>query len=198
MSSSRLARALVSGLALSFLTTPAAFADDQTTTESTRTTETTTTDPWAETPRTFALRVRVAHSRAVARRWSALMGNPMPVVRRPTIEFESLLGRRRWWAHRWARKAHRARSYGRRPPHLRAWLCIHAFEGSWHDPNAPYYGGLQMDLTFQRRYGLRLLRQKGTADHWTRWEQMWVAEHAHRSGRGFYPWPTTARYCGLI
>ncbi len=29
-------------------------------------------------------------------------------------------------------------------------------------------------------------------------EQMWVAERAHRSGRGFYPWPNTARYCGLI
>jgi hypothetical protein len=27
---------------------------------------------------------------------------------------------------------------------------------------------------------------------------MWVAERAHRSGRGFYPWPNTARHCGLI
>jgi hypothetical protein len=27
---------------------------------------------------------------------------------------------------------------------------------------------------------------------------MWAAERAHRSGRGFYPWPNTARYCGLI
>jgi hypothetical protein len=55
-----------------------------------------------------------------------------------------------------------------------------------------------MDLTFQRQYGPRLLRIKGTADHWTRFEQMWVAERAHRSGRGFYPWPLTARRCGLI
>jgi hypothetical protein len=204
MSSSRLARGLASGLALSFLTAPVAFAEDPTTTTETTTTTTTTTttepapDPWAETPKTLALRRRAAHSRAMARRWRALMGDPVPVVRRPAIEFQSLLQKRRWWARHWARKAYRARWHGRRPPHLRAWLCIQRYEGSWHDPNAPYYGGLQMDLTFQRQYGLRLLRRKGTANHWTRYEQMWVAERAHRSGRGFYPWPNTARYCGLI
>jgi hypothetical protein len=27
---------------------------------------------------------------------------------------------------------------------------------------------------------------------------MWIAEKAYRAGRGFYPWPNTARYCGLI
>jgi hypothetical protein len=27
---------------------------------------------------------------------------------------------------------------------------------------------------------------------------MWVAERALRAGRGFYPWPNTARMCGLI
>ena len=52
--------------------------------------------------------------------------------------------------------------------------------------------------TFQRLYGGHLLRRKGTADRWTPLEQMWVAERAYRSGRGFYPWPNTARYCGLI
>ena len=55
-----------------------------------------------------------------------------------------------------------------------------------------------MDLAFQRAYGGRLLRAKGTADRWSPLEQMWVAERAYRSGRGFYPWPNTARYCGLI
>ena len=84
------------------------------------------------------------------------------------------------------------------PPHLRAWLCIHHYEGSWTDSGAPYYGGLQMDLGFQRRYGGRLLRTKGTADHWLPLEQIWVAERAHGSGRGFHPWPNTARSCGLI
>ena len=84
------------------------------------------------------------------------------------------------------------------PPRLSAWLCIHKYEGSWTDPNSPYYGGLQMDYSFQNTYGKNLLRQKGTADHWTPLEQIWVAERAYKSGRGFYPWPNTARYCGLI
>jgi hypothetical protein len=55
-----------------------------------------------------------------------------------------------------------------------------------------------MDLSFQRTYGGELLRSKGTADNWSPVEQMWVAERAHRSGRGFTPWPNTARYCGLL
>jgi len=85
----------------------------------------------------------------------------------------------------------------KRPPHYSAWLCIHSHEGSWTDSGAPYWGGLQMDWGFMRAYGGRLLRLKGTADHWTPLEQMWVAERAWRT-RGFYPWPNTARMCGLI
>ena len=98
----------------------------------------------------------------------------------------------------WKRVAARTWRRAQHPPHKGAWLCIHRYEGSWTDPNAPYYGGLQMDLSFQRAYGGVLLQRKGTADHWTPLEQMWVAERAYRSGRGFYPWPNTARYCGLI
>jgi hypothetical protein len=213
MRSSLLARGLLVGLALSFLAAPAALADDPgTTTETSTTTETTTTatietapteakaapDPWAETPETRRLRARAVHYRTVARRWKALMGKPRPRLGTAPIAFESLLERRRWRARAWRAKARAARRAGHRPPHLRAWICIHGYEGSWRDPNAPYFGGLQMDLTFQRQYGPRLLRNKGTADHWTRFEQMWVAERAHRSGRGFYPWPLTARRCGLI
>jgi len=77
-------------------------------------------------------------------------------------------------------------------------LCIHRHEGSWNDPNGPYYGGMQMDLKFQHTYGARLLRTKGTADHWTPHEQLHVAYRAFRSGRGWWPWPNTARYCGLL
>jgi hypothetical protein len=84
------------------------------------------------------------------------------------------------------------------PPHLQAWACIHRYEGSWTDANAPYYGGLQMDLGFQRTYGGALLARKGTANHWTPLEQMWAAERAFRSGRGFWPWPNTARMCGVL
>jgi hypothetical protein len=98
----------------------------------------------------------------------------------------------------WKRVAAQTRRQAQNPPHKRQWLCIHRYEGAWSDPHAPYYGGLQMDLTFQRTYGPHLLRRKGTADRWTPLEQMWVAERAYRSGRGFYPWPNTARYCGLI
>jgi hypothetical protein len=103
-----------------------------------------------------------------------------------------------WVRNLWKRRALQARRTAHSPPHKAGWLCIQRHEGPWNDPNAPYYGGLQMDIGFQRTYGRRLLRRKGTADHWTPLEQMWVAERSHRSGRGFYPWPNTARSCGLI
>lgn len=84
-----------------------------------------------------------------------------------------------------------------RPPHYNQWLCIHHYEGSWTDPGAPYWGGLQFDYDFMRTYGPHLLATKGTADNWTPLEQMWVAERAWRT-RGFQPWPQTARLCGLL
>lgn len=83
------------------------------------------------------------------------------------------------------------------PPHLSAWLCIHRYEGSWTDPGAPYYGGLQMDWSFMSNYGGGLLASKGTADHWTPLEQMWVAERG-LAVQGFGAWPNTARMCGLL
>jgi hypothetical protein len=91
-------------------------------------------------------------------------------------------------------KAHRA---AQRPPHMNQWMCIHRYEGAWNDVGGPYWGGLQMSLTFQQRYGGWIYRLKGTADHWTPLEQIWTAEKALRS-RGFWPWPNTARLCGLI
>ncbi len=130
-------------------------------------------------------------------RWQSLMGvrrtpASRAAERDPSIRFKL------WVRDLWHHRANRARSRAVRPPHKSGWLCIHRYEGPWNDPNAPYYGGLQMDISFQRMYGRDLLRHKGTADHWTPLEQMWVAERAHRSGRGYYPWPNTARYCGLI
>lgn len=104
-----------------------------------------------------------------------------------------------WVRNLWRRRAVTVRRKAQHPPHRRQWLCIHRFEGHWAaNTGNGYYGGLQMDLTFQRRYGRWLLRRKGTADNWTPLEQMWIAERAHRTGRGFYPWPNTARWCGLI
>jgi hypothetical protein len=127
-------------------------------------------------------------------------------LRAETWHWQRLMGHRRTvgpGGHRalpfWRRQAHLARRRAARPPHLRAWLCIHRYEGPWNARTGNgYYGGLQMDLTFQRVYAPRLLRLKGTADRWKPIEQMWVAERAHRSGRGFRPWPNTARMCGVL
>jgi hypothetical protein len=79
-----------------------------------------------------------------------------------------------------------------------AFQCVHRYEGSWTAATGNgYYGGLQMDVGFQRTYGADLLSTKGTADHWTPAEQIGVAMTAYPT-RGFYPWPNTARMCGLI
>ena len=177
---------------------------ETTTTETTTETTTTTTsadvapDPWAETARTRHLKERALRRRHVARRLSKLTRHARPTVSRTKADFDSLLRYRVWLRDAWRIQAERARGRAHHPPHLAEWRCIHRWEGSWRDPNSPYYGGLQMDLSFQRAYGPRLLRRKGTADKWAPYEQMWVAERALRAGRGFYPWPLTARRCGLI
>jgi hypothetical protein len=98
----------------------------------------------------------------------------------------------------WRRHVLHVRRLAAHPPHMQSWLCIHHFEGSWRDGSDPYWGGLQMDRSFMSSYAPRLLLRRGWADRWTPLEQMWVAERAHRSGRGFGPWPNTARYCGLL
>jgi hypothetical protein len=140
---------------------------------------------------------QIERRRDAAWRWERLIGRPLSAYGRSAAESRSLRYHR-WVLRLWERRAAHAWKRAVNPPHEREWLCIHRYEGRWDDPGAPYYGGLQMDLQFQRTYGLELLRRKGTADHWTPLEQMWVAERAYRSGRGFFPWPNTARYCGLI
>src|SRR5438132_4233109 len=124
--------------------------------------------------------------------WQRVMGRPVTLtLAHPPADPMDRIGV-------WKQISLRTQQAAQHPPHARQWACIHRYEGSWRDPNSPYYGGLQMDLGFQRTYGRSLLARKGTANHWTPLEQMWVAERAHRAGRGFYPWPNTARYCGLI
>jgi hypothetical protein len=76
-----------------------------------------------------------------------------------------------------------------------AFLCIKSFEGRWADRGAPYWGGLQMDLDFQRAYGREFLAAFGTADRWPRSVQVAVAIRGYLN-RGFQPWPTR-RFCGL-
>ncbi len=128
----------------------------------------------------------VTRYRAQTWRWQRVMDRPLTPARTlQTVEA-------------WRSRALQTHRQALRPPHKRQWLCIHSYEAGWyaHTGNG-YYGGLQMDLTFQRFYAARLLRAKGTADHWTPLEQMWVAERAHRDS-GFWPWPNTARLCGLL
>lgn len=83
----------------------------------------------------------------------------------------------------------RASRLPHRPPHFDGWVCVHRHEQSaWNDPNAPYYGGLQMGTWFMTTYARRLLRVKGTADRWTPLEQMWVAEKAWKRERYSLTW----------
>ena len=152
---------------------------------------TTTTDA-APAPDLDLIERLIQRHRQDVWRWERVMGRPLTRAL-PNPPGDPHLRVVAW--HQLAVKMHRRAV---NVPHKAAWLCIHRYEGSWTDPNPPYYGGLQMDVGFQQRYAPALFRLKGTADHWTPLEQMWAAERAHRSGRGFYPWPNTARYCGLI
>jgi hypothetical protein len=80
-----------------------------------------------------------------------------------------------------------------------AFLCIHHYEGAWNaNTGNGYYGGLQMDRRFQSLYGSDYVARWGTADNWPAWAQLQAAVRAYEAGRGFYPWPNTARACGLI
>ncbi len=140
---------------------------------------------------------RIVNQRNSTWRWQTVMFKPRTPYN-GTAETTRSDSYRRWVLRVWENRAKVAWRKATRPPHYDEWLCIHRYEGSWTDPNAPYYGGLQMDMSFQRAYGWNLLQRKGTADNWSPLEQMWVAERAYASGRGFYPWPNTARYCNLI
>jgi hypothetical protein len=136
--------------------------------------------------------------RAETWRWQRLMKVPLTPTRRhaersPSSSF------RRWVLAYWRDEAAQARRRAKNPPRHAAWLCIHRHEGPWNaNTGNGYYGGLQMDTAFQRAYGAELLRRKGLAHRWRPIEQIWVAERAYRSGRGFNPWPNTARACGLL
>jgi len=142
------------------------------------------------TPRRHVNPALVRRLRSTAWRWQAVIGLRHAHSAAPLHSARAL----RYWRH----QVHHIRWLAAHPPHKRGWLCIHRFEGSWSDSGDPYWGGLQMDRGFMSSYAPRFLLRKGLANRWTPLEQMWVAERAHRSGRGYGPWPNTARYCGLI
>ena len=138
-------------------------------------------------------RRHIRRFRTDTQHWLTVMrGHPTNVSRAPTSRS---LGRLRQLVRRWRHRAHSAWWHATHPPNMQAWNCIHHYEGSWADSGGPYWGGLQMDLSFQQTYGGWLLSHKGTADHWSPLEQIWVGVRAART-QGFSPWPNTARYCG--
>jgi hypothetical protein len=140
-------------------------------------------------------RRHIVRFRTGTRHWlTVIHGRPPRSVRRG-LSGRSVL-RLRKLAKRWHHREHAAWRRANHPPDFAGWLCIHRYEGSWTDPGSPYWGGLQMDLSFQATYGGWLLQHKGTADHWSPLEQIWAAVRAART-RGFSPWPNTASYCGL-
>jgi hypothetical protein len=146
---------------------------------------------------TGAYRAEIQKFRRETWYWQHLMGlRPSPVSSRRTLAGASsaeLHAVAVLWKHR-ASRAHRKAQH---PPRMQGWMCIHRYEGAWNDRGGPYYGGLQMSYSFQEHWGGWLLARKGTADHWTPLEQIWTATKASRS-LGFYPWPNTARICGLL
>jgi hypothetical protein len=147
------------------------------------------------------LTLRIARADARGRYWLRLMHRPLPP--RPRLKGLALTELVRA-AERQVQRAAALAQVARHPPHLAVWHCIQRHETappypSWRtDSGNGYYGGLQFDRQFQVTYGSWLYRSKGTADNWTRLEQIWTAELAHASGRGFHPWPHTARACGVL
>lgn len=129
--------------------------------------------------------------------WQRMMGVPRTPNRQRYLKTRDT----RYRLHilrQWRGRAIRAKRRAHNPPHATAWRCLQRHEGAWNDSNDPYWGGLQMDRAFMRTYAPRHLLRRGWANTWKPIEQMWVAERAHRAGRGFYPWPNTARLCGLL
>ncbi len=105
-----------------------------------------------------------------------------------------------WQKDQRRKLAHRLLQVTKPVEHLREWTCIHEREGAWNaNTGNGYHGGLQMDSSFMRTYGADMIRKYGGgAELWTPRDQMIVAERAHDAGRGFHPWPNTARACGYI
>ncbi|HET7648740.1 MAG TPA: hypothetical protein VFK17_09220 [Gaiellaceae bacterium] len=146
---------------------------------------------------------RVSYSRAVALKLRRIY--PGTVTRRFASAHGGSGGETlRLWQKRLAAATTQVLAHGYARPQIPAFLqdaflCIHRYEGAWNaNTGNGYYGGLQMDVGFQSRYGAEYLRRWGTADNWPTWAQLHAAVRAYRSGRGFYPWPNTARVCGLV
>jgi len=102
------------------------------------------------------------------------------------------------WQHR---LSYYRSALARRLPVLQGLKCIHSYEGAWTSVSATspaYYGGLQMDRTFELSYGADVVASNAglDANAWSPHDQLMVAMRAYRQV-GYSPWPNTAAACGL-
>jgi hypothetical protein len=104
-----------------------------------------------------------------------------------------------WMLHLWHGRAnHYGRTLKHRLPVYYRLLCIHRHEGGWTSYSAagPYYGGLQMDRSFESHYGRRFLARFGDARHWGPALQVAAAYRAVIAV-GYSPWPVSRMACGV-
>src|SRR5262245_54419213 len=154
-------------------------------------------------PRGADLGTMAAYEHRRATRLALRLGIDRPGPLAPAAGPTGLRGElARWMAvARWlAARSERVTPISERVPYYDELTCIAEQEsgGRWDVATGNgYYGGLQMDRQFQATYAPDLYEAKGTADNWTRDEQMRAAARAVEE-RGFSPWPTTARTCGLL
>jgi hypothetical protein len=107
---------------------------------------------------------------------------------------------------RWSRTVRYARTLSNRCFAVRMWnwfntsgaACVKSHEGAWTSATGNgYWGGFQADMSFQAAYGGEYLSRWGTANNWAPVYQIHMAYRGWLA-RGWYPWPTTSRMCGLL
>ena len=89
-------------------------------------------------------------------------------------------------------------------PNYKLWLSVNQNECSktWNcNTGNGYYGGLQMDVSFERTYNWTAYKLWGNANKWPKNSQMLAADRAyngyHGAGaRGLTPWPSSRREFG--
>jgi len=109
----------------------------------------------------------------------------------------------------WRARAAKVRTWASRCELAKAWAwywtsatqCVVNKEGGWASvsPSGTYRGRFQADTSFARTYGptWALERWGPYANRWPQPAQVLMGYRGWRA-RYYYPWPTTARECGLI
>jgi hypothetical protein len=145
----------------------------------------------------------IHHHRRAANRLRAGMGlRPIPylwIAERHTTSDARRLRILGYWRHV---HAHAVRQWHSYAPWTPGWhadaMCVHGYEGSWtvdHGIGPRVSGGMQIgDSEWAHFGGLAFAPRAYLA---TAHEQLLVAWRYWRVS-GWYPWPSTARMCGLI